>query len=217
MKKVSLTIDNRIIKTDAGNKVLWAALDNGIYIPNLCSLRQATEPAAACRLCWVEVEGKSRPVTACTEMVTDGMVVNTRGAKAIRLARNGFELLMASHPIECGHCVALHTCELLKIAKHLDVKLSLNPYRKLLHHLPVDSSNALFNYDPNKCVLCGRCIAICRERLGIGVLGFAHRGFNRRVTTFCDEPIGVSACEQCSECIRACPAGALTLKRKATV
>ncbi|MBI2831710.1 MAG: (2Fe-2S)-binding protein [Chloroflexi bacterium] len=211
MKTVSLTIDDKQIETQAGNTLLWAALDNGIYIPNLCSLRHAAAPAASCRLCWVEVEGKAQPVTACTEIAAEGMVANTRGTQALRLARNGFELLMASHPIECARCAALHVCELLKIAGHLNVKLNKNPYRKLVHHLPIDSSNPLFNYDPNKCVVCGRCVSICRER-GTGVLGFAHRGFDRRATTFYDELIGDSACEQCGECVRACPSGALTFK-----
>lgn len=212
METVSLTIDGKTIKTPRGNKILWAALDNGIYIPNLCSLREIEPPAAACRLCFVEVEGKAQPVTACTETVTEGMVVNTRGAAAMSLARSGFELIMASHPIDCAHCAALHTCELLKIALHLKVNLKLNLYRKILRNLPVDSSNPLFNYDPNKCVVCGRCVWVCRHRLGIGVLGFAHRGFKRRVTTFYDEPIGESACQECGDCVRVCPAGALTFK-----
>jgi bidirectional [NiFe] hydrogenase diaphorase subunit len=214
MKKVSLTIDGKKVKAHQGEKVLWAALDNGIYIPNLCTLRDASEPAASCRLCWVEVEGKSQPVTACTETVEQGMVVNTRGPAASRLARTALELLLASNVVDCAHCPASGSCELQKIAAHLKVKLKTKRFRKLLRNLAVDSSSPVFIYDPNKCVLCGRCIWVCRERLGIGALGFAHRGFNRRMTTFGGEPIGESECRECRECVTNCPTGALCFKDK---
>jgi bidirectional [NiFe] hydrogenase diaphorase subunit len=212
MKTVSLTIDGKEVKARQGDKVLWAALDNGIYIPHLCARRDTSAPDASCRLCWVEIEGKSKPVTACTETVEPGMVVNTRGPAALRLARTALELLLASNDVDCGRCPASGSCELQKIAAHLKVKLKTRRFKKLLRNLPVDSSSPLFIYDPNKCVLCGQCIWVCRKRLGIGALGFAHRGFNRRMTTFGDEPIGESECCECRDCVLACPTGALCFK-----
>ncbi|MFC1963937.1 2Fe-2S iron-sulfur cluster-binding protein [Chloroflexota bacterium] len=223
MKKVSLTIDGRRVTAREGGNLLWVALDNGIYVPNLCALRDRREPQAACRLCFVEVAGKERPVPACTEEVTDGMAVNTKGEKALRLARAVFELLMASHPVDCAHCLNNGNCELQKIAHHLKVRLKTRRLRQLLRHLPVDESNPLFRYDPNKCVLCGRCVWVCREHLGSNVLGFAYRGFRRVVTTFGGEPIGGSRCLECGECVQVCPTGALTFRdvskaiREATV
>jgi len=212
MKTVSLTIDGKKVTTNKGEKVLWAALDNDIYIPNLCNLRNASEPLTACRLCFVEVEGKQKPVTACTETVEEGVVVNTRGSNALRLARTGAELLFSSHLVDCGHCASNDACELQRIAHHLGIKLKPKRFRKLLRELPVDYSSPLFIYDPNKCVLCGRCVWTCRERLGKGAIGFAHRGFQRVVTTFGDEPVGESECRECGECVLACPIGALTFK-----
>ena len=214
MKKISLTIDGKKITAGEGENLLWVALDNGIYIPNLCTLRDNSEPSAACRLCFVEVEGKEQPVTACTETITEGMVVNTRGASALRLARNAFELIMASHPVDCAHCAANGLCDLQQIAHHLNIKLKSKRFKKLLRELPIDDSCPLFIYDPNKCVLCGRCIWVCRERLGIGMLGFAHRGFQRVVTTFGDEPFGNFKCQECGECVSVCPSGALVFKDK---
>jgi len=208
MKTVSLTIDGQQISAPEGAKLLWVALDHGIYIPNLCTLRDKPEPMAACRLCFVEVEGYNRPVTACTESVREGMVVNTRGVKALRLARTGFELLMTTHPVDCAHCPANRSCELQKIAAHLGIKLKTKRFKKFERNLPVDSSSPVFIYDPNKCVLCGRCVWVCRQR-GIGALGFAHRGFGRMVTTFGDEPLAESHCEDCGECVSVCPSGAL--------
>ena len=213
MKMVSLTIDGQKIKAREGERLLWVALENGVYIPNLCAIRDKPEPNAACRLCFVEIEGNEEPVPACNAVATDGMVVNTRGEKALRLARTGFELLMASHPVDCAGCPANRSCELQKIARHLGSSLKTKRFRKLLRELPVDDSNPLFTYDPNKCVLCGRCVWVCQQHLKTGILGFAHRGFERVVTTFADEPIGGNRCLDCSECVTVCPTGALSFKK----
>jgi len=213
MKTVALTIDGKKIEAPQGQKVLWAALDNDIYIPNLCALREKSTQDASCRLCWVEIKGKAQPVTACTETVEEGMVVNTKGASALRLARTALELLLASNEVDCANCPANGACELQKIAAHLGVKLKTKRFRKILRDLEVDSSSPDFSYDPNKCVLCGRCIWFCRQRLGIGALGFAHRGFKRRMTTFADRPMAESGCLDCAKCVAVCPTGALTLKK----
>jgi formate dehydrogenase major subunit/NADH-quinone oxidoreductase subunit G len=216
-KSVSLSVDGREIRAAQGEKILWAALDNDVYIPNLCAIREKSEPFASCRLCFVEIEGKEMPVTACTEPVVEGMVVNTKGAKAVRLARTAFELLLASHPVDCAHCLKSGSCELQKIAKHLGVKLNTKRFPKILRDLPVDSSSPLFIYDPNKCVLCGKCVWVCQEKLGKGVIGFAYRGFRRMVTTFGDEPMGKSGCQDCGECVAICPVGALVFKEKQSI
>ena len=152
------------------------------------------------------------PVTACTTPVVEGMVINTQGPKALRLSRTALELLLASHPVDCAHCSKSGSCELQKIAKHLGVKLKTKRFRKILPELPIDSSSPVFIYDPNKCVLCGRCVWICQEKLGIGEIGFAYRGFRRMVTTFGDQPMGESKCQNCREIVDVCPVGALVFK-----
>jgi len=208
MKTVSLIIDGRHITAREGDNLLWVALDNGIYIPNLCAIQDNPEPMAACRLCFVEVAGRERPLTACTETVSNGMEVDTKAKHASRLVRHGFELLMASHALDCAHCGKSRSCELQRIAHHLGVKLKSRRLKELRQELPIDNSHPGFVYDPNKCVLCGRCVWLC-QNLGVGVLGFAHRGFKRVVTTFEGKPIGDTGCDQCTECINVCPTGAL--------
>jgi bidirectional [NiFe] hydrogenase diaphorase subunit len=211
MKTVTLTIDGKVVKARQGTKVLWAALENGIYIPNLCAIKDKPEPEASCRLCWVEIEGLKTPVCSCTVEVAGGMVVNTRGDKSLALARTSFELLMASHALDCAHCQANGNCELQKIAKILKCSLKTRKLRLLLKNLPIDESNPNFTYDPNKCVLCGRCVWECKKLKEKAILGFAHRGFARRLTTFGDESIG-NRCLDCSSCVAVCPTGALVIR-----
>jgi formate dehydrogenase major subunit/NADH-quinone oxidoreductase subunit G len=206
---VTLTINGQTVIAKSGTILLWAALENGIYIPNLCAIKDKPEPEASCRLCWVEIKGGKEPVTACTVEVKDGMAVNAKGEKALSLARAGFDLLMASHALDCAHCKANGRCELQKIAKTLKCSLKPKKIRLLLRNLPVDDSNPLFTYDPNKCVLCGRCVWACKKHKEKAMLGFAHRGFNRMLTTFGDEPIGKDRCLDCSACVNVCPTGAL--------
>lgn len=213
MKRVRITIDGRDVTARVGQSLLGAALDNGVYIPNLCHIPGAPEPAASCRLCFVEVEGKPQPVTACTETVVEGMQVETRGEKSLKLVKAAFELLMASHDVDCAHCAANGTCELQTIAKHLKVKLDAKRFRKLLKEKAVDDSHPAFSYDPDKCVLCGKCVHECREH-GNGTLGFARRGFDRTVSTFMGLPFGESGCEGCAACAVVCPTGAMVVKEK---
>jgi bidirectional [NiFe] hydrogenase diaphorase subunit len=210
MNNISLTIDGKNIKAQDGQNILWVALENGIYIPNLCAIRERMHPSASCRLCFVEIEGDHEPVPACTEPVKEGMVVHTQGNKALRLARTAAELLIATHPVDCGHCLKNRSCELQRIAKHLGLKLKTKRFRKLERTLAIDESSSLFTYDPNRCVLCGKCVWVCREKLGIGAIGFTRRGFKRMVSTFQDKPLVESNCIQCGECVKVCPVGALT-------
>ncbi len=214
MKNISLTIDDKKISCTKGENILWVALENGIYIPNLCAIKENAHPSASCRLCFVEVEGENEPVIACTQQVKEGMVINTRGKNALRLARTSAELILASHPVDCPRCLKNRSCELQKIAKHLGIKLKTKRFKKLERNLPADESSSLFTYDPNKCVLCGKCVWVCQEKLGIGAIGFTRRGFKRKISTFQDKPLAETICSQCAECVKVCPVGSLTFKAK---
>jgi bidirectional [NiFe] hydrogenase diaphorase subunit len=216
-KAVHLYIDGKEIESSEGERILWAALGNGIYIPNLCAMREKTEPYGACRLCFVEVESEDLPVTACTTKVKEGMVVSTRGAKALRLARTAFELTLSNHPVDCAHCLKSGSCELQKIAKHLRVKLNTKKFKKFLRDRPIDETSSVLIYEPNKCVLCGKCVCYCQEKLDIRTIGFAYRGFQRWVTTFGDEPVGLSECGDRIELAEICPVGAFISKNKKNI
>ena len=211
-KGVALTINGKEIRAVEGEGLLWVALDNGIYIPNLCALRERSEPFASCRLCFVKIKGKAEPVPACTVAVKEGMAVDTTAPEALDLTRTSFELLLSNLPLDCAHCPKSGQCEVQKIARYLKVKLTTKRFKKIRRELPVDSSSPEFIYDPNRCVLCGKCVWVCREKLGLGVIGFAYRGFRRMVTTFGDVPFAESGCQNCGECVKTCPVGALVFK-----
>ena len=214
MKTISLIIDKQKVSAQEGDILLWVALENGFYIPNLCALKERAAPFAGCRLCFVEVEGYPEPVTACTETAREGMVVKTKTEKVQKLQRTAFELILSTHHVDCGHCGKNKKCELQKIALHLKVKLKSKRFRLIPKNLPLDESHPLFTYDPDKCVLCGRCIWVCREQQKVGTLNFAYRGFDMLVTTFVDPLVGGANCTQCRKCVEACPVGALLLKEE---
>ena len=214
MKTISLIIDNQEVLAKEGDVLLWVALENGFYIPNVCALKERVFPFAGCRLCFVEIEGYPEPVTACTETVREGMVVKTKTDKVRKLQRTAFELILSAHHVDCGHCGKNKKCELQKIALHLKVKLKTKRFRLIPKNLPLDESHPLFTYDPDKCVLCGRCVWVCREQQKAGTLNFAYRGFDMIVTTSGDSLGGETACNQCRQCVDACPVGALLLKEE---
>lgn len=213
MKEVRITIDGREIIAKEGESLLWTALDNGIYIPHLCAIREAERPAASCRLCFVEVEGLAHPVTSCTTPVSEGMVVKTRSPRVDRLVQTGFELLLSNHRLRCGKCSRNKKCELQKIARERGLKLRLTRLRKLCdENTPVDESLEGVSYDPAKCVLCGRCVWVDHHLDGGGAIGFIRRGFHRKVAAFNDLPLGRAPRSLNPECARVCPVGALTVK-----
>ncbi len=212
---ITLIIDNRKVRAREGEKLLWVALDHGIYIPNLCAMREADPPFGGCRLCFVEIEGRRSPVAACSQRVEDGMVVRTDTPQVKRLRRTAFELLLSHHHLDCAHCPKNKKCELQRIAAHQGFKLKLERLRRIPRDLPVDSSHPLFNYDPNKCVICGKCVWVC-QRHGVGAIDFAYRGLDTRVSTFDNMPMVDAKCDSCLECVRVCPVGALTERNGAT-
>jgi bidirectional [NiFe] hydrogenase diaphorase subunit len=204
----TIRIDSRELRVASGTNLLWAALDNGIDIPNLCSLKDMPKPPASCRLCYVEIAGRPAPVTACTEVVADGMVVTSQSPEINRLRKFSFDLLLSRHHVDCGACVKNRNCSLQQIARTQHFKILSQRFKRIETLLPADTSHPQFNYDPNKCVLCGRCVYICHSR-GAGVLDFAYRGIDTRVSTFAGIPLAETGCNSCLECVRACPVGSL--------
>ncbi|NLI70748.1 MAG: 4Fe-4S binding protein [Firmicutes bacterium] len=212
MKNVNLTIDDRPITAREGDILLWVALENNIYIPNLCAIKEKERPSASCRLCFVEIEGYDRPVTSCTQRVKEGMVVRTRTPAVDRLVKTAFELLLSDHDLNCAKCPARKNCALMTIARERKLKMKLTRFKPLNRKRAIDDSTSLFTFDRNRCVLCGRCVWADREEAKVGAIGFSNRGLERMVTTFRNIPLADSPCTECGLCVEACPVGAMTFK-----
>jgi predicted molibdopterin-dependent oxidoreductase YjgC len=213
MAKVKLTINGKPVEAAKGEKILWAALDNGIYIPHLCEDRGRKEAAASCRLCFVEVEGKQNLVLGCVEPVFEGMVVNTRSERVLRLVKVGFRLLISTHPVECAECPGNDACALQEIAKKMKFGLNSGRLKKILPNYPIDESHPDFGFDANRCVLCGKCVHECNEVTGAEAINFIRRGIKTKVGTFDDGPIAESSCVSCFNCVEVCPVKAFYYKK----
>jgi len=208
---IELKVDDKAIQAPEGTSLLGACLANGIYIPNLCFIESADQVSASCRLCFVEVDGRDRPVTACTEVVREGMRVRTDTEAVRRLQRTALRLLLSVHHIDCRNCPANKQCELQKIARFLKVGLKAKPYETALKQPEVDKSHAHIDYFPNRCVLCGRCIAVCRNQNDQPFLAFAKRGFDTIISSFGRET-DPDICGDCQACVDACPVAAIMAK-----
>lgn len=207
MEKVSLTINGVDMVVDRGTTVLEAALQNNIYIPHLC-YHPDLEPQGVCRLCTVEVD-TGQLVTSCRIAVEPGMVVRTRSPEVDKTVRPIVELLIADHHANCGGCPASGHCELQKIMAHLRIdRKRVRRLRSPTVELPVDTSNPCFDYDANRCVLCGICVESCKAIHGNSSLYFVGRGYDTKIAFFGD----TSKCESCMECVARCPVGALMPK-----
>jgi len=209
----SVIIDGQEITINLGEKILWAALGSGVYIPHLCAIKEADLPFGGCRLCFVEVEvdGKREMVASCSEPIKAGMKIYTDTEKITRLRKMAFELIMSDHPIDCKNCAKRKECELIKIASFLKMKLQPKRLRSIARDFPIDDSHPLFTYDPRKCVKCGKCIWMCHQ-LERSFLDFENRGFEMIPATFDHIPLSSTGCDSCLECVRVCPTGALYLK-----
>ena len=209
---ISLTIDRKEVKAPGGVTVLEAALGAGIYIPTLC-YDPALKPFGACRLCIVEIEGMRGLPTSCTTPVQEGMVVHTETEEIQRVRRTIVELAIANHPYECLVCNKSQDCELLRVARYVGVEQrSLERLRRGKLTKCPDTSNPAYDFDPNKCILCGKCVRRCDEIVGVGAIDFAYRGYDTVVSPFGGKPLALSVCQTCGECVEHCPTGALIPK-----
>ncbi len=202
---VTVTIDNIQMKVPATWTIMNAAEQAGINIPSLCYHKELV-PTGGCGICLVEVQGYRDVVRACTTPVHDGMVVRTHSRALTNLRRGVLEILLSSHPDDCFYCVRNGNCELQTVAKQLDVE-SQWPGKIYNRHEPDMSSVAIVR-EPEKCILCGRCIAVCQDIQTVSALGKSGRGF----ATLVGPPSGKMAeslCINCGQCVAFCPTGAL--------
>jgi iron-only hydrogenase group A len=209
MEMVNITIDGIKTQVPSGTTVLEAAKSLNIDIPTLCYLK-GLNAVGACRICVVEVQGARALQASCVLPVAEGMVVKTASSK-VREARKGImELILARHERECLTCSRNLSCELQKLSEEMGV--GEIPYESSDLNYAVDETSDAIVRDQNKCILCGRCVSVCKKVQGTGAIDFARRGVKTTVTTTYDKSLGDVNCINCGQCIKICPVGALREK-----
>jgi len=214
-EKIKFLMDGMELEAAPGSTILQAAMENGIYIPHLCYHSSVT-PYGACRLCLVE-NAEGRMITACENQVHEGMEVKTNTPELNQVKKVVVSLLIANHEKNCLSCAQSDNCQLQEVAAYLGVdEDSLGALRQSVPEIPRDESNPFFIRDLKKCILCGICVRVCGEVMGVSAIDFGYRGYETKITTFGDQDIITSSCVSCGECVDACPVGALIPKESVT-
>ena len=203
---VNVKINNREYSVPANSTVLEAARYAGIDIPTLCYLKDINE-IGACRLCLVEVKGARGLAAACVYPVNEGMEIQTN-TPAIRKARKtNLELVLSAHKKKCLTCIRSTSCELQKLC--LEYGVDEDHFQGNNNEYPIDASTASVIRDNEKCILCRRCVAACKNMQKIGVIGANDRGFDTHIASAFEVQLGTTSCIGCGQCIVACPVGAI--------
>lgn len=212
MGLVNLTINGKSVSVPSGTKILEAAKQVNINIPNLCHLKMneinMINQCASCRVCMVSTDKGLVP--ACGTNVRDGMVVNTNTAEALKFRKNVVELLLSDHPQDCLSCSKSGKCELQNIAAELGIREIR--FKGEQSSAPTDSSSTSIIKNHDKCILCRRCETMCNGVQTVGVLSGINRGFGTEVGTFFNTNLCDTECTYCGQCISVCPTGALMEK-----
>ncbi|MDA3911418.1 MAG: 2Fe-2S iron-sulfur cluster-binding protein [Bacteroidales bacterium] len=210
---IEIIVNNKAITAKKGETILNALTKNGIRIPTLCHMNEFSA-TGSCRLCVVEVKNKNKLIPACSQPITEPMTIFTHSPRVINARRTIVELLLSNHPDDCLYCGRNQHCELQNLAVELNIR-----ERRFFSNKKVqimDTSSPAIVKDDAKCILCGRCIRVCDERVQASAIDFSGRGKKTRVDTVMSKGLNYSSCIACGQCILVCPSGALSTKSSLT-
>ena len=223
-RMVTLSIDGFDVTVPEGTSIMRAAAEAGIQVPKLCAT-DSVEAFGSCRLCLVEIEGRNGTPSSCTTPVAAGLKVHTQTGKLKQLRRGVMELYISDHPLDCLTCSANGDCELQDMAGAVglrDVRYEAvdthfrakdNSGKANPQYIARDDSNPYFSYDPQKCIVCSRCVRACEEVQGTFALTISGRGFDSRVSAgMAGDDFMASDCVSCGACVAACPTATLQEK-----
>ena len=206
---INFKIDGIEAKAKKGTTILEAARQNGIDIPTLCFLKDINE-VGDCRMCIVEVEGRKGFATSCIQKVEEGMVVKTHSPEVLEARKAILELILSNHHKDCLTCTRSGNCELQNLCIQFNIQ-KINYEGEMTEH-KIDDKSPAIERDFNKCILCRRCVATCKNVQEIGAIDCINRGFNSCISTTYDCSLNDVDCTFCGQCIESCPTGALREK-----
>ena len=208
--KKTLTINGHEVEIGSEKNLLEMIRKIGIELPTFC-YHSELSAYGACRLCLVEVEGRGI-MASCSTAPEAGMKIRTDSKQLREMRKINIELLLANHKRECPSCIRSYSCTLQNLARRLGVEEIR--YKQITEFEPIDESSPSLTRDPNKCVLCGDCVRMCKEVQGIGAIDFTHRGSHSKVAPAFEADLASVECINCGQCVQVCPTGALTPKQE---
>ncbi|MCP4218181.1 MAG: 2Fe-2S iron-sulfur cluster binding domain-containing protein [bacterium] len=206
---IEIEVNGKKIEAREGDTILSAVKRQGINIPTLCHMDDL-KPSGACRICAVDVEGFGTLVPSCSYPVSPGMKIKTHSPRAIRARQTIVELLLANHPDDCLYCERNNDCQLRELAAEYGV--NQRRYKGDRNRHVLDTSSPSLVRDPEKCILCGKCVRMCEEIQDVAAIDFVGRGSSTNIGCAFDKGMNVSSCINCGQCIMVCPTGALREK-----
>ncbi len=212
MAKIKVRIDGIDIEVEEGTTVINAAYQAGVKIPTLCYLKGLNE-IGACRICLCEVSGARGLVAACVYPLNadprfEVIEVKTNTPQIREYRKRTIELILSDHKKECLSCIRNGNCELAELSNEYNCDFDAFKGGEVIDY-PIDTTSAAIVRDNNKCVLCRRCVAACREYQSVSVIGPNARGFYTHIGCTFEKDLGDTNCVNCGQCIVACPTGAL--------
>lgn len=208
---INIKINGRPLRVRQHTTILDAAKAANIKIPTLCHLNLHEvgyyNSPGNCRVCMVEL-GNGKLVPACVTQVTEGMEIFSESVRVIKARRTIIELLLSDHPNSCLTCEKNTKCDLQLLAHDLGVREI--KYKGEMSDHPIDTHSLSIVRDPNKCILCMRCVTMCSDIQTVGALTASDRGFDSKVGSSFDSPMQETTCTFCGQCLSICPTGALT-------
>jgi iron-only hydrogenase group A len=203
---VNIKINGNDYQVPQNVTILEACKRAGITIPTLCYLEDVATNAS-CAVCVVEVKGARSLTRSCSTCVREGIEIATNSARIRDARKTSVELILANHPKDCLSCLRNQNCELQSLAADLGIKE--NGFVRTKKREPLDTTSVSITRDPNKCILCGRCIAVCQNVQTVSAIGLSQRGIRTKVSTYMEKGLGNVACTNCGQCALVCPTGAI--------
>jgi NADH-quinone oxidoreductase subunit G/NADP-reducing hydrogenase subunit HndD len=207
--ELSITVNKKEVKAEKGELLLDVLDRLGIRVPTLCHMKDFL-PTGSCRMCVVENKQTGKLITACSFTAEPGMVIETHSPRVIQARKTIVELLLSNHPDDCLYCVRTGNCDLQDLAREHHITERSISGKKNSHH--ADLSSASIVRAPAKCILCGRCIKVCSEVMGVSAIDFINRGSNTVIGPTFNKGLNTSSCVNCGQCIMVCPTGAISEK-----